>query len=112
MTARFPVCRSATILLFLTVYAVPRTQAQQTTGCNVNVAVAPTVRSEGFTELTGDVVMSCFFAGQQPGSPVPAANITIFFNTTVTSRLLPNATDTNLSEVLLLIDDPAPGKQT
>jgi hypothetical protein len=39
-------------------------------------------------------------------TPIPTANITVFLNTTVTSRLLPTATAPNASEALLLIDEP------
>jgi len=78
--------------------------------CGVtNGAVTPTLRSEGFTELTGDIVIVC--SGGSPaalGSTIPTANITLFLNTTVTSRLLPTSSTTNAtaSEALLLIDEP------
>jgi hypothetical protein len=78
--------------------------------CGVtNGAVTPTLRSEGFTELTGDIVIIC--SGGSPaaiGSTIPTANITLFLNTTVTSRLLPTSSTTNAtaSEALLLVDEP------
>jgi len=72
-----------------------------------NGAVTPTVRTEGYTELTGDIVIVCT-GGTSPalGTTVPTTNITIFLNTAVTSRLLPTSTVANASEALLLIDEP------
>jgi len=71
-----------------------------------NGAVTPTVRADGYTELAGDIVIVC--SGGAPlaiGSPIPTANITIFMNTAVTSRLLQATTAGNASEALLLIDE-------
>ena len=72
-----------------------------------NGAVTPTLRSEGYTELAGDIVIVCQ-GGSAPalGSVIPTANITIFLNTAVTSRLLQSTTAGNASEALLLIDEP------
>jgi len=79
--------------------------------CGVtNGAVTPTLRSEGYTELAGDIVIVC--SGGTPialGSPIPTANVTLFVNTTVTSRLLPNAGASNASEALLLVNEPGSG---
>jgi len=75
-----------------------------------NGAVTPTLRAEGYTELAGDIVIVC--TGGAPlalGSPIPTANITIFLNTAVTSRLLQATTVGNASEALLLIDEPGSG---
>jgi len=80
---------------------------QAPTCTTTNGAVTPTLRSEGYTELTGDIVIVCQ-GGSPPalGSPIPTANITIFLNTAVTSRLLQTTTNGNASEALLLIDEP------
>jgi len=76
--------------------------------CGVtNGAVTPTLRAEGFTELTGDIVLICSGGSPLPtntGVAIPTANITVFLNTTVTSRLL--STTTTQSEALLLVDEP------
>jgi hypothetical protein len=75
--------------------------------CNATAAVTPQLRSEGLTELVGDIVLTCF--GGTPlaaGSPIPTANFTVYTNSTVTSRLLGNGSVSNASEALLLIDDP------
>jgi hypothetical protein len=92
------------------------TVAGTTFTCGVtNGSVTPTLRAEGFTEETGDIVIICS-GGQQgaAGSIIPTANITLFFNTTVTSRLLPSATgvltgSASASEALLLVDEPGSG---
>jgi hypothetical protein len=77
--------------------------------CQTNVTVTPQLRGEGFTENTGDLTLSCT-GGAAPaqGGAIPLVNITIYYNTTVTSRLL-NAAAANASEALLLIDEPGSG---
>jgi hypothetical protein len=77
-----------------------------------NGAVTPTVRSEGITELVGDIVIQCTGgAALAPGTQIPLANITVFLNTQVTSRLLGGGVPavSNNSEALLLIDEPNSG---
>jgi len=76
--------------------------------CVANAGATPLVRSEGLTELVGDVVLNC--TGGTPtaaGLTVPQVNIQIFLNTNVSSRLLSG----DLTEALILIDDPAPAEQ-
>ncbi len=75
-----------------------------------NGAVTPTLRAEGYTELTGDIIIACT-GGAPPalGAVIPTANITIFQNTAVTSRLIPSSNNANASEALLLIDEPGSG---
>jgi hypothetical protein len=78
----------------------------------INGSVTPTVRSEGITELVGDIVILCSGGTPiAPGAQIPQANITVFLNTQVTSRLLGGGTPatTNNSEALLLIDEPNSG---
>jgi hypothetical protein len=80
--------------------------------CSVQNTVTPNLRSEGYTEQTGDIVLQC--TGGSPlalGSPIPTVNITVFYNVpAVTSRLLTTingvASGVNSSEALLLIDEP------
>jgi hypothetical protein len=77
--------------------------------CTSNAAVTPTLRAEGYTEVAGDLVITC--TGGTPvttGTQIPTANFTVFVNTAVTSRLL-STTAVNggfPSEALLLIDEP------
>jgi hypothetical protein len=75
--------------------------------CFANAGATPLVRSEGLTELVGDVVLNCQGGTPTPaGQLVPQVNIQIFLNTNVTSRLLTG----DLTEALILIDDPSPGQ--
>ena len=76
--------------------------------CVGNAGVPPIVRAEGLTELVGDLVLNC--TGGTPtaaGSPVPQANVQIFLNTNVTSRLVSDP----WSEALLMIDEPTAAAQ-
>src|ERR1035438_6348679 len=79
--------------------------AQQST-CTAQGAVSNPLRGEGFTEQTGDIIITCAGGATiAPGNAIPSFNITVYYNTTVTSRLLPTAGDptTNyISEALLL----------
>jgi len=82
--------------------------------CNTNVSVTPQLRGEGYTEQTGDITITCTGGTPIPpnsgaSSVVPLVNITIFYNATVTSRLLGTGTTNVPSEALLLIDEPGSG---
>jgi hypothetical protein len=89
--------------------------AGQQLTCATNVTVTPQLRGEGYTEQTGDVTITCTGGNAVAmGTQIPAVNISVFYNTTVTSRLLPitattaqNSTQT--SEALLLVDEPGSG---
>ena len=76
-------------------------------GCTANAASTPQLRAEGYTELAGDILITCT-GGAPPavGSLVPTTNITVYVQPSlnVTSRLM--STTTQASEALLLIDDP------
>jgi len=89
-----------------TASAQPQNPAFQ---CVANAAVPPTLRSEGLTELVGDIVLNCNNGTPTPlGTVIPQANITIFLNTQVTSRLYNSS---NQSEAILTVDEPiAPGQ--
>jgi hypothetical protein len=72
--------------------------------CSSN-AYPTQIRSEGVTELMGDIVLQC--TGGVPTAItgfIPQANFVVYTNTTVTSRLLTSSGGT--SEALLLVDDP------
>jgi len=83
--------------------------------CSASVAVPPQLRSEGLTELIGDIVLTCTGGAALPnGSAIPTANITVSLGTNVTSRILSTASlnggpTLNISEGLLLIDEPGSG---
>jgi len=84
--------------------------------CTANAAVPPQLRSEGYTELTGDITLNCT-GGNTPGTPgslagstIQTANITVYLNGTVTSRLLSTSnTLPQASEALLMVDEPGSG---
>jgi hypothetical protein len=78
--------------------------AQVTPPIVCNTTAQPlTVRAEGLTEQTGDLVISCT-GGQvpTPGSTLPQVNISVTLTTNITSRLLNDP----ITEALLFIDDP------
>jgi len=84
------------------------------------VAVPPTLRSEGFTEQIGDIVLvctggssslyalnpaNCGTTGVAACIALPTVNISVSLGTNATSRLI----NGNVSEALLLIDEPGSG---
>ncbi len=74
--------------------------------CTANAGNPTIVRAEGLTELVGDMLLNC--NGGTPtlaGAEIPLSNVTVFLNTNVTSRLLGSG---NLSEAMLMIDEPFP----
>ena len=102
-TCTFARFRFAMIFALLTLASTESLLAQGALSCVANSSVPPQIRSEGLTELVGDIVLNC--SGGVPtavGQPIPQFNLTIFLNTTVTSRILGN----NGSEALLLVDEP------
>jgi hypothetical protein len=83
--------------------------------CTASVAVPPQLRTEGLTELIGDIVLTCTGGSPLPsGSTIPTANITVSLGTNVTSRILSTGSlnggpSQNVSDGLLLIDEPGSG---
>jgi hypothetical protein len=79
--------------------------------CSASVAVPNQLRSEGMTELIGDIILTCTGGNPLPTlSVIPTANITVSLATNVTSRLLgctgfPGGTGV-CSEATLLVDEP------
>ncbi len=92
------------VLALLSSFAVPaNAQGTAALQCTFNAAVTPIVRAEGLAELVGDIVLNCTGGTPtQAGAPVPQANVTVFLNTNLTSRLTANP----FSEVLMLMDEP------
>jgi hypothetical protein len=78
--------------------------------CNNGGATTPIVRSQGLTELMGDLVLNC--QGGNPtvaGQSVPPVNITVILSVNITSKLTQGSL---YNEALLIIDEPnqsAPG---
>jgi hypothetical protein len=83
--------------------------------CSAAAASIPQLRAEGFTELTGDIIISCTGGPAYPvstatvPSQVPITDITVYMapNSPITSRLF--SSSTGVSEVALLIDEPGSG---
>jgi len=97
------------VVALLASVAVPASAQVSTSNlqCTFNAAVTPTVRAEGLTELVGDIVLDCTGGtATANGATVPAANITVFTSTNLTSRI----TASPFTEVLLLIDEPHSAK--
>ena len=73
--------------------------------CNATAAGTPELRPEGFTELAGDIVISCTGGPDlQIGAAIPTTNIVIYMAPAVpiTSRFL---SSNGASEALLIIDE-------
>jgi len=74
--------------------------------CQATTGVPNIIRAEGITELLGDLVLNC--TGGKPtlkGQLIPLTNVQISINTNITSRITGAG---NVSEALLLIDEPFP----
>jgi hypothetical protein len=87
--------------------------AQPALSCITNGGVNTPVRAEGLTEQVGDFLVTCTGGvPTAPGTLIPTVNIQVFLNTSITSRLMSSsATLPQLSEAVLLLDEPAPGAQ-
>ena len=108
--------RCITALAVLALFAglaVAQTGQVNPLQCATNVTVTPTLRGEGFTENTGDITLTCTGgAAAVIGSNVPQVNITVFYNTQFTSRLITQSgggLNNQISEALLLLDEPGSG---
>ncbi|HUB81221.1 MAG TPA: hypothetical protein VMB03_20605 [Bryobacteraceae bacterium] len=77
--------------------------------CNATAGGTPELRPEGYTELAGDIVITCTGGTlYTPGTPIPTTNIVVYMTPSVpiTSRFLGTS---GASEALLLIDEPGSG---
>lgn len=81
--------------------------------CNTVAQVVPTIRSEGITELVGDIVITCQGGTYVPlGTAIPQGNIVISLTQNVTSRLAsstPAGAAGTPSEAILMVDEPNSG---
>ena len=86
--------------------------AQSFNGFTCNATATPfDMRAEGITEQAGDLVLTCTGGTITPaGNLIPSVNITVSLNTNITSRLLNGSS--NLTEALLLINEPTSGNQS
>jgi hypothetical protein len=101
----------AMLVLVLGSVAPASAQTGHNVNCTASASVTPTLRHEGLTELTGDILLSCVggtgASPQSTGVPIPQANITVSLSAPWTSRILSG----NVTEALLLVDDPSPANQ-
>jgi len=80
--------------------------------CVATAAGTPEMRPEGFTELAGDIVISCTGGPTyQVGASIPTTNVVVYMQPTVpiTSRFL---STNGASEALLIIDEAGSSLQT
>jgi len=85
----------------------------QAFACSANVAGVPQLRQEGYTELLGDIVISCTGGATLPAAAaIPTTNITVYVPNaqSITSREF--GSPSGASEALLLIDEPGSGIAT
>jgi hypothetical protein len=100
--------------LLFTILA-PWCQAQTFLACVASVPAPATLREEGYSELLGDIVLKCTGGSASLytiGSPLPTANISVSLGSNTTSRLLNTNANPNLTEALLLIDEPGSSLST
>ncbi len=82
--------------------------------CQLNEMTAPNIRADGYSELLGDVVLTCTGGTPTPlGQPVPLVSVALTLNTWVASRpigthLGPGNVLEGYIDSLLLIDEPYP----
>lgn len=86
--------------------------AQTLAGFSCNATATPfDMRAEGITEQAGDIVLTCTGGTVTPlNGTIPSVDITVSLNTNITSRLL--AGSTNLTDALILINEPLPNTQS
>jgi uncharacterized protein (TIGR03437 family) len=92
------------ILFTLTV--VSAAAQTSTLQCNVSVPVQPTLRAEGYSERTGDIILACL--GGTPTAAnviVPVVDITVAVNAPVANRVAQGGN----SDVVLIVDEPGSG---
>lgn len=78
--------------------------------CTATPPAAATIRQGGVAELTGDIVITCTGGTPVTTGAFPSINVSMFFNTAITSRIVAAGTPP-ITEALLLIDNPAPAAQ-
>jgi len=92
------------VALFMGLVSTASAQVAAPFTCNANNAVPTLARSEGLTELMGDIVLQC---NGGITNAVMTVNVAVFLaNTNITSRILNSS---NGSEAVLLIDEPNSG---
>jgi hypothetical protein len=82
--------------------------AQPAMVCSATSTVAPSLRVEGMTEITGDIIIDCTGGIPTPsGTVVKPVNINVSTNVALTSKITcAGCQNNNFSEALLLVDEP------
>jgi hypothetical protein len=106
---RWILALAALVLVFGSV--APASAQSNSLVCSSAAAVTPDLRHESLDDLVGDIVLTCVGGtGAVPtasGAPIPQGNFQVNLSLPFTSRLLSG----NISEALLLVDDPSPANQ-
>jgi hypothetical protein len=84
--------------------------AQAQMSCTASVTNPANLRSSGLAELGGDLVITCTGGTPVTSGAVPTVNVNMFFNTSVTSRILAPGPPP-LTEALLILDTPTASQQ-
>jgi hypothetical protein len=97
------------VVALLAGFTVPASAQNNAVVCTVQSATDNLLRSQGYTEQVGDVLLSC--TGGIPtaaGIVVPSVNIQIFVSSVnITSQITAtNGSAGNFSEALLIVDEP------
>lgn len=100
----------AVVAIVLSLGSAPANAQPVPFNCVANSITASSIRAEGFSELLPDLVLVCSGGTPTPAkTSVPAFNLTITLNTTITSRFVGPS---GPSEATLLIDEPVPSTAT
>ena len=93
------------VIALLAGFTIPARAQNPPFTCTTSVSVTPVVRAEGYTELTGDLVLNCNGGTPTPaGLPVPQVNWTIFLNTNATSKITVEAGAKMAEPIIALLD--------
>jgi hypothetical protein len=96
------------VVALLAGFTVPASAQLSTTPiCSSQVATNNLARAEGYTEMVGDLVVTC--TGGNPtlaNNPIPQADITVTMSQNVTSRITAATGSGTFLEALLIIDEP------
>jgi hypothetical protein len=98
--------RKISVLLALVLLLGVSASAQTQLACTATTAVPPTLRSEGLTELAGDIILDCL--GGVPtltSTNVNQATFTVFTTVPLTNRV-DSGTLPSPSDILLIVDEP------
>src|ERR1035437_6459265 len=108
----------AVLTLFVGLAAAQTSGGGTALTCATVAQVTPTLRSEGITELVGDIVITCQGGTQvAPGTAIPQGNIVVSLTNSlangITSRLQTGGAPAGAagipSEALLMVDEPNSG---